>query len=90
MRLSESAETRRRSAHRGVFVAFNAEAVELSLDQLCAEAGVEILLHAFVERCHPLRRPGSYLTYRDYGSAHILEAAALASATSNCDLRIGG
>ena len=34
--------------HRGVFVVFEPEAVKRVLDALCAEAGVEVLLHAFV------------------------------------------
>src|ERR1700730_6422478 len=34
--------------HRGVFVIFDPEAVKLALDEVCAAAGVDILLHAFV------------------------------------------
>jgi flavin-dependent dehydrogenase len=34
--------------HRGVFVIFDPEAVKRSLDEICADAGVEVFLHAFV------------------------------------------
>ena len=36
--------------HRGVFVIFGPEAVKRSLDELCAEAGIEVFLHTFVGR----------------------------------------
>jgi len=34
--------------HRGVFVIFDPEAVKRSLDELCADAGVAVFLHALV------------------------------------------
>src|SRR5258705_354274 len=34
--------------HRGVFVIFDPEAAKRALDEVCAAAGVDILLHAFV------------------------------------------
>jgi len=34
--------------HRGVFLIFDPEAVKLVLDKVCRDAGVEVLLHAFV------------------------------------------
>src|SRR5215475_14369263 len=42
--------------HRGVFVVFDPEAVKHVLDSLCAEAGVDVLLHAFV--CGATRADG--------------------------------
>jgi hypothetical protein len=34
--------------HRGVFVAFEPEAVKRVLDDICREAGVDVLLHSFI------------------------------------------
>src|ERR1700738_5596945 len=36
--------------HRGVFVIFDPEAVKRALDEICADAGVEVFLHAFVSQ----------------------------------------
>jgi uncharacterized protein with NAD-binding domain and iron-sulfur cluster len=36
--------------YRGVFVVFDPEGVKRALDEVCTEAGVEVLLHAFVFR----------------------------------------
>lgn len=88
--------------HRGVFVVFDPEAVKLSLDELCAAAGVDVLFHSFVsdvdregdgegkrEGKGEGKREGEpirSLTLRDHGGAHILEAAAFVDATGDCDL----
>ncbi|MDR3516884.1 MAG: FAD-dependent oxidoreductase [Azospirillaceae bacterium] len=72
--------------HRGVFVVFDPEAVKLSLDALCAEAGVDVLLHAFVSDAIRDGDRIRSLTFCDHGGAHILEAAAFVDATGDCDL----
>ncbi len=72
--------------HRGVFVVFDPEAVKLSLDELCAEAGVDVLLHGFVSDAIRDGDQIRSLTFRDHGGAHILEAAAFVDATGDCDL----
>ncbi|WP_115717753.1 FAD-dependent oxidoreductase [Gallaecimonas mangrovi] len=72
--------------HRGVFVVFDPEAVKLVLDELCAEAGVDVLLHAFVTDAS---REGDHIrsvTFHDHGGAHVIEAAAFVDATGDCDL----
>jgi len=72
--------------HRGIFVVFDPEAVKLSLDDLCAEAGVDVLLHGFVSDARREADRIRSLTFRDHGGAHILEAAAFVDATGDCDL----
>jgi len=74
--------------HRGVFVVFDPEAVKLSLDELCAEAGVDVLLHGFVSDASRDGDRIRNLTFRDHGGAHILEAAAFVDATGDCDLAV--
>ena len=41
--------------HRGVYVVFDPEAVKLTLDRLCAEAGVDVFLHSFVSEAERTR-----------------------------------
>lgn len=72
--------------HRGVFVVFDPEAVKLSLDELCAEAGVDVLFHGFVSDAGRDGDRIRSLTFRDHGGAHVLEAAAFVDATGDCDL----
>ena len=72
--------------HRGIFVVFDPEAVKLSLDELCADAGVEVLLHGFVSDASRQGDRIRSLTFRDHGGAHILEAAAFVDATGESDL----
>jgi hypothetical protein len=53
--------------HRGVFVIFDPEAVKRSLDELCAEAGVEVFLHACVIARLPISNDlCCYLVSEDY------------------------
>jgi hypothetical protein len=74
--------------HRGVFVVFDPEAAKLSLDELCAEAGVDVLLHGFVSDASRNDDRVRSLTFRDHGGAHMLEAAAFVDATGDCDLAV--
>lgn len=72
--------------HRGVFVVFDPEAVKHVLDSLCAEAGVDVLLHAFV--CGAARSDGHIvdLTYQDHGGRHTIRARAFVDASGEGDL----
>jgi hypothetical protein len=72
--------------HRGVFVVFDPEAVKLVLDALCSEAGVDVLLHAFV--CGATRADGRIvdLSYQDHGGRHTVRARAYVDASGEGDL----
>jgi FAD dependent oxidoreductase len=72
--------------HRGVFVVFDPEAVKLVLDSLCAEAGVHVLLNAFV--CGATRADGRIvdLRWQDHGGEHMLRARAFVDASGEGDL----
>ena len=72
--------------HRGVFVAFDPEAVKLSLDELCAEAGVDVRFHAFVCRADRDGDRVAGLSFADHGGVHVIEASAFVDATGDCDL----
>src|SRR6266566_8992934 len=66
--------------HRGVFVVFDPEGVKRALDELCIEAGVDVLLHAFVFRAE---REGDALTrihFADHAGEHALEAKTFVDA----------
>jgi len=72
--------------HRGVFVVFDPEGVKRVLDRLCEEAGVEVLLHAFVTGAtrHDGRVTG--ITYHDHGGGHALTARAFVDTSGEGDL----
>jgi hypothetical protein len=72
--------------HRGVFVVFDPEAVKLVLDSLCAEAGVQVMLNAFV--CGATRVDGRIvdLAWLDHGGRHTLHARAFIDASGEGDL----
>jgi hypothetical protein len=72
--------------HRGVFVVFDPEAVKLVLDSLCAEAGVHVLLGAFV--CDATRSDGHIvdLSWQDHGGRHTIRARAFVDASGEGDL----
>jgi hypothetical protein len=72
--------------HRGVFVVFDPEAVKHVLDQLCAEARVEVLLHAFVTDAERADGRITELSYRDHGGRHRLHARAFVDASGDGDL----
>jgi hypothetical protein len=72
--------------HRGVFVVFDPEAVKLTLDRLCAEAGVDVFLHSFVSEAE---REGDKITsiiFDDHGGRHRIRAKAWVDASGDCDL----
>src|ERR1700732_2661821 len=72
--------------HRGVFVIFDPEAVKRALDEVCAAAGVDILLHAFVFGADrgddAVARPRFAYPYGE----NQLEAKASVDASGDCDL----
>ena len=72
--------------HRGVFVVFDPEAVKLVLDSLCAEAGVHVLLGAFV--CGATRSDGRIVdvSWQDHGGRHTIAARAFVDASGEGDL----
>ena len=71
---------------RGVFLVIDSEAVKLVLDEVCAEAGVEVLLHAHV--IGAVRESGLMrsVTYHDHNGGHDVLAKAFVDASGECDL----
>jgi FAD dependent oxidoreductase len=72
--------------HRGVFVIFDPEAVKRSLDELCADAGVTVFLHALVTEA---TREGERITaigFRNRSGLHGLSGKAFVDASGDCDL----
>jgi FAD dependent oxidoreductase len=72
--------------HRRVFVVFDPEAVKRSLDELCVEAGVEVLLHSFASGAECDGNKIAELAFRDHGGAPSGGAASFVDATGDCDL----
>jgi hypothetical protein len=72
--------------HRGVFVVFDPEGVKRALDEVCTEAGVEILLHAFVFRADREGDAVARVHFADHSGEHALEAKAFVDASGDCDL----
>src|SRR6476469_8303672 len=72
--------------HRGVFVVFEPEAVKRVLDRLCAEAGVDVLLHAFV--CDARREDERIVevSWQDHAGVHTVRAKAFVDASGEGDL----
>jgi hypothetical protein len=72
--------------HRGVFVVFEPEAVKRVLDTLAAEAGVDVLLHAFV--CGAAREAGRVVdvSWQDHAGRHTVRARAFVDASGEGDL----
>ncbi len=76
--------------HRGVFVVFEPEAVKRVLDMLCAEAGVDVLLHAFVNGA--TRQDGRIVdvSWQDHAGTHTVRADAFVDASGEGDLAFFG
>src|SRR6266852_5569449 len=72
--------------HRGVFVIFDPEAAKRALDEVCAAAGVDILLHAFVFGADRDDNAVARLRFADHSGEHQLEAKAFVDASGDCDL----
>jgi hypothetical protein len=71
---------------RGVFVVIDGEAVKFALDQVCGEAGVEVLLHAHVVRAVRERGLMRGVTYHDHNGDHEILGKAFVDASGDCDL----
>jgi hypothetical protein len=72
--------------HRGVFVVFEPEAVKRVLDRLCAEAGVDVLLHAFVNGATRDRDRIVELSWQDHAGIHTVRAKAFVDSSGEGDL----
>ncbi len=72
--------------NRGVFVAFEPEAVKRVLDRLCAEAGVDVLLHAFVNGATRDRDRIVEASWQDHAGVHTVRAKAFVDASGEGDL----
>jgi hypothetical protein len=72
--------------HRGVFVVFEPEAVKRVLDTLCVEAGVEVLLHAFVCGATPTENRIVDVSWQDHAGRHTVRARAFVDASGEGDL----
>src|SRR6202163_2832379 len=72
--------------HRGVFVVFDPEAAKRALDEVCAAAGVDILLHAFVFGADREDNAVARLRFADHSGQHQLEAKGFVDASGDCDL----
>ncbi|KAL7005752.1 hypothetical protein EMMF5_004667 [Cystobasidiomycetes sp. EMM_F5] len=78
--------------HNGIFQAVNPEGVKLVLDELCQDAGIDVLLHANVIGA---RRQGdrivSIQVHQRSGRCHEFEAQAFVDASGDGDLaHLGG
>lgn len=72
--------------HRGVFVVFDPEAAKRALDEVCAEAGVEVLLHAFVMGADREDNVVARVRFANHGGVHQAEARAFVDASGDGDL----
>lgn len=72
--------------HRGVFVVFDPEGAKRALDEVCREAGVDVLLHAFVSAADRNGDLVERIHYADHSGLHALEARAFVDASGDCDL----
>jgi hypothetical protein len=72
--------------HRGVFVVFDPEGVKRVLDALCAEAKVDVLLHAFVSKATRVDGRVTGLAYQDHAGLHEIVAKAFVDASGEGDL----
>lgn len=72
--------------HRGVFVAFDPEAVKVVLDDLCAASRVTVRLHAHLIGAEREGGRIARVAWADHGGTHGAEAAAFVDATGEADL----
>jgi hypothetical protein len=77
--------------HRGVFVVFDPEGVKRVLDALCHDAGVDVLLQAFVTEATREGQRIVDISYADHGGLHRVTAKAFVDASGEGDLAaLGG
>lgn len=75
---------------RGVFSAFEPEAMKLVLDQLVTEAGVDVRFGTFVSRAGRDGDRITSVTYADHGGETVAEAGAFVDCTGDGDLAHAG
>jgi len=67
-------------------VIFDPEAAKRALDEVCAEAGVDLLLHAFVFDADREENRVARILFADHSGEHKLRAKAFVDASGDCDL----
>ena len=72
--------------HRGVFVAFEPEAVKRVLDDICREAGVDVLLHSFIAGADRENGQIKQVRYQDHEGLHEINGHAFVDASGEGDL----
>jgi hypothetical protein len=72
--------------HRGVFLIFDPEAVKRVLDEVCQDAGVDVLLHSCVTEAQRAEGKISRIRFADHSGERWIEADALVDASGDCDL----
>lgn len=71
---------------RGTFLLLDGEAVKFACDQICAEAGVDVLLHAMLIDAGRNGGKVSGIVYHDHNGDHEIEGRAFVDASGECDL----
>ncbi len=85
------ARLRRRGAvtepqrHRGVFGVFDPEAAKRALDEICAETGVDVLLHAFVMGADREDNTVARVRFANHAGVHQAGAKAFVDASGDGD-----
>src|SRR5258708_19683836 len=72
--------------HRGVFVIFDPEGAKRALDEVCQEAGVDVLLHSFVSGADRSGDRIVRLHVADHSGVHAVHARAFVDASGDCHL----
>ncbi|MEX0730019.1 MAG: FAD-dependent oxidoreductase [Aquisalimonadaceae bacterium] len=72
--------------HRGVFVVFDPEAVKIALDELCEEAGVSVLLGAFVSGASRENGKITGVQVAGHDGEFHVRARAFIDCSGDCDL----
>ncbi|MFN2461360.1 MAG: FAD-dependent oxidoreductase [Candidatus Velthaea sp.] len=76
----------RMHASNVVVALLDPEAVKIALDRVCAAAGVDVILHAFVSAADAAGGRITGVTYADHAGATALSAAAFVDASGDADL----
>jgi hypothetical protein len=71
---------------RGVFVAFDPETVKLALDEVCADAGVDVVLHSYLVGAERVDGVITDVAVQDHGGRHRIRASAFVDATGDGNL----
>jgi len=71
---------------RGTFLLLDTEAVKFVLDQVCEDAGVDVLLHSTVTFAERDGGPIRSVRYHDHNGDHEVSGRAFVDASGECDL----